>query len=141
MREKKEKKNDVPTMDGHALSMLTAINARSHVHLIIGSNPLAASRCGQSLAAGASPILLAPGTAELHYALQRRVDDGEVRRLEKEFEEEDLFTLGREEVGRVVDAVFVTTGPRDPLSMTFPRSPFPLPPPPYDELSRPLINT
>ncbi|KAI0530264.1 tetrapyrrole methylase [Xylaria digitata] len=95
------------------ISLLTAINAESHTHLIIGSNSLAATRCGQSLAAGASPILLAPETAELHYALQKRVDDGEVRWVREAFQENHLFTLGREDVGHVVDAVFVTSGSRN----------------------------
>lgn len=99
------------------VSMLTATDARSHIHLIVGSNPLAAGRCGQSLGAGASPILLAPETAELHYALQKRIDDGEVKWIKEAFRDEHLFTLGREEVGHIVDAVFVTYGPRDPLSM------------------------
>ena len=106
------------------VSMLTATDARSHVHLVIGTNPLAAARCGQSLAAGASPVLLAPADAELHYALQRRVDNGEVKRITKMFEDQDLFTLGREDVGRVVDAVFVTSGPREPTGrfLGFPSS-------------------
>ena len=99
------------------VSMLTATDARSHVHLIIGSNPLAAARCAQSLGAGASPVLLAPATAELHYALQKRVEDGEVKRIAKTFEDQDLFTLGRPDVGHVVDAVFVTSAPREPSGM------------------------
>lgn len=98
--------------------MLTATDARSHIHLIVGSNPLAAARCGQSLSAGASPILLVPETAELHYALQKRIDDGEVKWIKEAFRDEHLFTLGREEIDRVVDAVFVTSGPREPLSTT-----------------------
>lgn len=98
------------------ISFLTATDARSHVHLIVGSNPLAASRCGQSLGAGALPILLAPETAELHYALQKRVDDGQVKWIQKTFEESDALTLGREDIGGVVDAVFVTSGPRDAQS-------------------------
>ncbi|KAI1445682.1 uroporphyrin-III C-methyltransferase [Annulohypoxylon stygium] len=98
------------------VSMLTATDARSHIHLIVGSNPLAAARCGQSLSAGASPILLVPETAELHYALQKRIDDGEVKWIKEAFRDEHLFTLGREEIDRVVDAVFVTSGPREPLS-------------------------
>ncbi|KAI0384467.1 uroporphyrin-III C-methyltransferase [Hypomontagnella monticulosa] len=98
------------------ISLLTATDARSHVHLIIGSNPLAAARCGQSLSAGANPILLAPETTELYYALQKRVDDGEVNWIKEKFREEHLFTLGREEIEHVVDAVFVTSGPREPLS-------------------------
>ncbi|KAL7621073.1 uroporphyrin-III C-methyltransferase [Parahypoxylon ruwenzoriense] len=102
-------------MSSNHVSMLTATDARSHVHLIVGSNPLAAARCGQSLGAGASPILLAPETAELHYVLQKRVEDGEVKWVREAFRDEHLFTLGREDVGRVVDAVFVTSGPRDAL--------------------------
>ncbi|KAI1392451.1 uroporphyrin-III C-methyltransferase [Hypoxylon trugodes] len=98
------------------VSLLTATDARSHVHLIIGTNPLAAARCGQSLSSGASPILIAPGTADLHYALQKRVDDGEVKWIKENFQDEHLFTLGREEIDHVVDAVFVTSGPRDELS-------------------------
>ncbi|KAI5867557.1 uroporphyrin-III C-methyltransferase [Durotheca rogersii] len=99
------------------VSLLTATDARAHVHLVIGSNPLAAARCTQSLSAGASPVLVAPGEAELHYALRKRVDDGEVKWLREPFRDEHLFALGREEIGHVVDAVFVTSGPREPLSI------------------------
>ncbi|KAI0835442.1 uroporphyrin-III C-methyltransferase [Hypoxylon sp. FL0890] len=98
------------------VSLLTATDARSHIHLVVGSNPLAAARCGQSLSAGASPILIVPETAELHYALQKRIDDGEVKWIKEAFRDEHLFTLGREEVDHIVDAVFVTSGPREPLS-------------------------
>ncbi|KAI0125364.1 tetrapyrrole methylase [Xylariales sp. AK1849] len=98
------------------ISLLTATDVRFNIHLIIGSNPLAASRCSQSLSVGALPILLAPETAELHYALQKHVDAGDVKWVQKAFEDDDVLTLGREEIGHVVDAVFVTSGPRDPLS-------------------------
>jgi uroporphyrin-III C-methyltransferase len=97
-------------------SLLVGLNCRGSIHLIVGTNPLASSRCAQSLAAGALPILIAPAEVELHYALQRRIDDGEVKWERKSFEDEDLFRLGREEVGNVVDAVFVTTSPRHPQS-------------------------
>ncbi|TVY22437.1 Uroporphyrinogen-III C-methyltransferase [Lachnellula hyalina] len=97
-------------------SLLTATNATSHIHLIIGSNPLAATRCTKSLQAGAKPLLIAPETAELHYALQKRVDGGEVQWLKKEFADGDVLGLGREEIGGVVDAVFVTMGARHVLS-------------------------
>ncbi|KAJ8125562.1 hypothetical protein O1611_g8078 [Lasiodiplodia mahajangana] len=95
------------------ISLLTATNAESHIHLIIGSNSLAATRCNQSLAVGASPILVAPETVELHYALQKRVDDGEIKWLKEEFQECHLFTLGRNEINHIVDAVFVTSGSRN----------------------------
>jgi uroporphyrin-III C-methyltransferase len=97
-------------------SLLTAIDSTSHVHLVIGSNSLAAARCAKSLEVGAKPRLIAPADAELHYALQKRIDSGEVEWLAKPFEDDDLLQLGREEIDRVVDAVFVTSGPRDPLS-------------------------
>ncbi|KAI1270827.1 tetrapyrrole methylase [Xylaria sp. FL0933] len=95
------------------LSLLTAVNAESHVHLVVGSNSLAAARCSQSLAAGASPVLLAPEATELHYALQKRLDDGEIKWVKEVFQESHLFTLGRQDVNNVVDAVFVTLGSRD----------------------------
>ncbi|KAI1323628.1 uroporphyrin-III C-methyltransferase [Xylariaceae sp. FL0255] len=97
-------------------SLLTAINSTSHIHLIIGSNSLAASRCGQSLAVGALPILIAPETAERHYALQKRIDDGEIKWIKDSFKDEYISTLGREEVDYIVDAVFVTSGTREPCA-------------------------
>lgn len=105
-----------------SISLLTSIDATSHIHLIIGSNPLAAARCAKSLEVGANPLLIAPETAELHYALQKRIDNGEVKWLKKAFEDEDVLRLGREEIGAVVDAVFVTLSPRDPLSRLIPDS-------------------
>ncbi|KAM0326345.1 hypothetical protein ACHAQA_006946 [Verticillium albo-atrum] len=98
------------------MSLLAALNCTGNVHLIIGTNPLAASRCGQSVAAGAKAVLIAPETADLHYGLAKRIDAGEVSWHKKSFEESDLFSLGRDEVDNVVDAVFVTSGPRDPLA-------------------------
>jgi uroporphyrin-III C-methyltransferase len=80
---------------------------------------LAAARCAKSLEVGAKPLLIAPGTADLHYALQKRIDNGEVKWLKKPFEDDDVLRLGRDEIGGVVDAVFVTVGPRDPLSTLF----------------------
>jgi uroporphyrin-III C-methyltransferase len=97
--------------------LLTSIDSTGHIHLIIGSNPLAAARCAKSLEVGAKPLLISPEPAELHYALQKRIDDREVEWLKKPFEDDDILCLGREEINGVVDAVFVTTGPRDLLSM------------------------
>lgn len=97
-------------------SFLAGIQCRDNIHLVVGTNPLASSRCAQSLAAGARAVVVAPPDAELHYALQRRIDDGEVKWERKHFEDDDLFRLGRDEVANVVDAVFVTSGPRDAQS-------------------------
>ncbi|KAI9796682.1 MAG: hypothetical protein M1833_006022 [Piccolia ochrophora] len=98
-------------------ALLTAVDSTSHVHLIVGSNPLAAARCSRSLQVGATPKLLASASAELHFSLQKRIDDGEVQWLKRDFQEEDLKELGREEVDHVVDAVFVTLGGKNPLSL------------------------
>jgi uroporphyrin-III C-methyltransferase len=102
-----------------AISLLTAVDSTSHIHLIIGSNPLAAARCAKSIEVGAKPIVIAPETADVHYGLQKRIDSGAVTWLKKRFEDDDLSTLGREEIDGFVDAVFVTTGPRDPLSKQY----------------------
>ncbi|KAM7205258.1 uroporphyrinogen-III C-methyltransferase [Rhypophila sp. PSN 637] len=94
-------------------SLLTAQDCRNHIHLILGFNPLAASRATQSLAAGAKPIIIFPQNAEnhtnLHYTLAAYINSGVVTHLSRTFQERDLFALGREEVNRVVDAVFITT--------------------------------
>lgn len=99
-----------------APALLTAVDASSHVHLIIGSNPLAGARCTRSLEVGAKPILIAPADATLHYGLVKRIDEGEVQWLKRGFEEADLTTLGRADVDGVVDAVFVTTGGKQSLA-------------------------
>lgn len=90
-------------------SLLTAVDSRGHIHLIIGTNPLAAARANQSLAAGATPILIAPATSTLHYGVQKHIDSGALTWLQRDFQETDLQTLGRPAIDGVVDGVFVTT--------------------------------
>ncbi|KAH7381688.1 tetrapyrrole methylase [Pyrenochaeta sp. MPI-SDFR-AT-0127] len=93
-----------------APALLTAVDATSHIHLIIGSNPLAGARCTRSVEVGAKPVLIAPEDSTLHYGLVKRIEAGEVKWIKRSFEEDDLTTLGRPEVDGVVDAVFVTAG-------------------------------
>lgn len=93
-----------------APALLTAVDSKSHVHLIIGSNPLAAARCTRSLEVGAKPIVIAPEDATLHYGLAKRIEDGQVQWLKRCFRDDDLTTLGRPDVDSVVDAVFITAG-------------------------------
>jgi len=97
-------------------ALLTAVDSAQHIHLVIGSNPLAGARCSRSLEVGATVKLI---TLEepLHYGLQKIVDDGQVNWVKQNFEDIDLTTQGREEVDHVVDAVFITLGARHPLSM------------------------
>lgn len=96
--------------------LLTSIDSTNHVHLIIGSNPLASARCAKSLEVGARPVLIAPPDSIVHYGLRKRIDDKLVTWIEREFQDDDLKTLGREAVENVVDAVFVTIDRRDPRS-------------------------
>lgn len=98
-------------------ALLTAQDCRDQVHLIIGSGPLAASRCSKVLDVGAKAILVAPEQDDLHFSLSKRIEDGTISWTKRDFEDKDLTTLGREEVDHVVDAVFVTTGPKHPLSI------------------------
>ncbi|KAK4156764.1 hypothetical protein C8A00DRAFT_40780 [Chaetomidium leptoderma] len=101
-------------------SLLTAQHSTGHVHLILGANPLAAARASSSLAAGAKPILITPLSSSssspespesppLHYSLTALIASGALTHLPRAFAEADLFSLGREEVDSVVDAVFVTS--------------------------------
>jgi uroporphyrin-III C-methyltransferase len=102
-------------MSDYTVSLLAALNCKSAVHLIVGSNPLAAARCTLSLAAGATPIVVAPRPVageEVHYGLQKHLDAG-VKWLDRKFEDDDLVTLGRQDIDGVVDAVFVTSGSRN----------------------------
>lgn len=97
--------------------LLTALGCEGQVHLIIGSNPLASARCAKSLEVGAKPKIIARADADVHYVLAKRIEQGEVEWIKKEFCDEDLTTLGREEIDGVVDAVFVTSGGKSNLSM------------------------
>lgn len=97
-------------------ALLTALDSTAHVHLIIGSNPLAGARCSKSIEVGATPILVAPETANMHYGVTKRVEEHSIQWIRRDFQDEDLTTLGREEVDCVVDAVFVTSGARTPFA-------------------------
>ena len=97
--------------------LLTALDTAGHVHLVIGSNPLASARCSKSLEVGARPKVIAPPDADVHYVLAKRIQDGEVEWIKKSFEDAHLSTLGRDEVDNVADAVFVTTNGKSASSM------------------------
>ncbi|OKL62994.1 hypothetical protein UA08_01955 [Talaromyces atroroseus] len=96
--------------------MLLAVQGTSQVHLIIGSNSLAAARCIKSLESGAQPVIVAPETADIHFSLKDRCEQGAVQWIKRDFQDDDLKTLGREEVDHVVDMVFVTLGGEHTLS-------------------------
>ncbi|KAK1062685.1 uroporphyrin-III C-methyltransferase [Friedmanniomyces endolithicus] len=99
-----------------APALLKAVDSISHIHLIIGSNPLAGARCSKSVEVGATPILIAPETANLHYGLARRIEEHSIEWQKREFDDGDLTSLGRDETDHVVDAVFVTSGGRSTVA-------------------------
>jgi uroporphyrin-III C-methyltransferase len=97
-----------------SVPLLTSVDCTSHVHLIIGDSSIAAKRVSRSVEAGASCVLITstvPG--DLHFDLRDAVEGGMVKYVQREFEEDDLKTFGREEVDGVVDMVFVTLSPLD----------------------------
>lgn len=97
--------------------ILTAHEAAGHVHLIVGSNSLASARCNRSVDAGARAIVVAAADAEIHYALQKKIEDGQVEWIRGRFDDQILRNRGRDEVDNIVDAVFVTLGGKNSLSM------------------------
>jgi uroporphyrin-III C-methyltransferase len=96
--------------------LLTAVDSTSHVHLIVGSNSIAGSRCTKSLEVGATPIVVTPDNGDIHYGLAKRIEENKVQWIQREITEDDLKTLGRAEVDGYVDAVFVTTGGRTSMA-------------------------
>lgn len=66
---------------------------------------------------GAKPIVIASADAAVHYVLAKRIEDGEVKLVKRNFEDADLSIFGREEVDNVVDTVFVTTGGKSTSGM------------------------
>ncbi|KAH3000578.1 hypothetical protein KXV72_007327 [Aspergillus fumigatus] len=107
---------DASSDNGCQAPLLMAMNTEHQVHLIIGTNPLAGARCAKSVSVGAKPIIIAPDTVDVHYTLTERFEDGSAQWIRRSFQDDDLTTLGREEVDHVVDMVFVTLGASDPLS-------------------------
>jgi uroporphyrin-III C-methyltransferase len=97
-------------------ALLTAVDSINHVHLIVGSNPLAGARCNRALEVGAVPKIIAPEDAQIHYGLAKKIEEGKVEWIKREFQDADLTSLGRDEVDNVVDAVFVTTAGKGALS-------------------------
>jgi uroporphyrin-III C-methyltransferase len=102
---------------GSSAPLMAAWNTDLQVHLIVGSNPLAAARCAKALEVGAQPIIIAPETVDMHYTLSEQISKGSAQWVRREFQDTDLTTLGREEVDHVVDLVFVTLSGSNPLSM------------------------
>ncbi|KAI1909899.1 uroporphyrin-III C-methyltransferase [Ophidiomyces ophidiicola] len=87
------------------MTLLAALDVADQVHLIIGADALALSRCAKSLAAGARPVVVAPGDATL--PTPPLLEHADVTWLQREFCDADLWTLGRSTVDHYVDAVFV----------------------------------
>ena len=99
-----------------APALLTSQDCERQIHLIIGSNPLASIRCKRAIEVGAKPKIIAPTDAIVHYALQDLIDNKHVEWVKKAFEDDDVISLGRDEVYNVVDAVYVTSNGKSAVS-------------------------
>lgn len=90
-------------------NLLASITCTEEVHLIIGVSNVASLRINSILQAGAKPILIAhQATQEIPKSIQDNISSGKLKYIEKEFDTNDLVSLGKEEVDGVVDRVFVT---------------------------------
>lgn len=90
-------------------NLLASITCTDEVHLIIGVSNVASLRINSILQAGAKPILIAhQATHEIPKSIQDNISSGKLKYIEKEFDTNDLVSLGKEEVDGVVDRVFVT---------------------------------
>ena len=102
------------------LPVLTSLDCANHVHLVVGDNGIASKRAKLSLDAGASCFLIsAKDINEIHFDVKDLIETGSVRHIQRDFEENDLRTLGRSEVDGVVDMVFVTLSPLDQRGTVF----------------------
>ncbi|KAL4863764.1 hypothetical protein BDV12DRAFT_201768 [Aspergillus spectabilis] len=107
---------DASSESAAQIPLLASINADSQVHLIVGANPLAAARCAKSVQAGAKPVVISPDSESLQFTLAAHIENGSAKWVQREFQDDDLTSLGREEVDHVVDMVFVTLGGNHPLN-------------------------
>ncbi|KAL2816873.1 tetrapyrrole methylase [Aspergillus granulosus] len=107
---------DASSKGASQVPLLAALDTDSQVHLIVGSNPLAAARCAKSVESGAKPIIIAPDADSVQYTLAAYIEQGSAQWIRRDFQDSDLTSLGREEVDQVVDMVFVTLGGHSPLS-------------------------
>ncbi|ODQ63360.1 uroporphyrin-III C-methyltransferase [Nadsonia fulvescens var. elongata DSM 6958] len=79
--------------------LLTSQNITNKVSLIIGTSPLTRIRALKLLDLGAKPIIIGSTS---------HIASGKIQHIDRPFELEDLTQLGRSEVNKVVDNVFVT---------------------------------
>lgn len=90
--------------------MLTSLVCGGEVHLVVGGNSnIAALRVTAILSSGATPILIhAAEVKSFPTSLQAQIESGKVQWIQSDFTPDHLTTLGRDDVDKVVDRVFVT---------------------------------
>ncbi|CUM64534.1 uncharacterized protein PRCAT00002140001 [Priceomyces carsonii] len=90
-------------------SLLASLYCEGEVNLIIGVSNVAALRISAIIEAGAKPILISEKDLSLYpQSIRDKLEEGKLKVLQKQFELNDLVSLGRAEVDNVVDRVFVT---------------------------------
>ncbi|KAH3687657.1 hypothetical protein WICPIJ_001374, partial [Wickerhamomyces pijperi] len=95
------------------VNLLASLNTSDEIHLLIGYSNGTYNRIRSIIDSNAKPILITHNTSDTKHKpfptnLQRLVDSKELIILNRPFNiQSDLFTLGRSQVNRVVDRVFV----------------------------------
>lgn len=93
--------------DKFPMKLLTAWNCTDEIHLVIGSSNISSLRAQSVLSSDAKAILITPVPQEqLPQSLQQLISSDKIRHINRNFQETDLTSLGRDEVGNVVDKVF-----------------------------------
>lgn len=88
-------------------ALLAALSCAHERHLVVAStNSFPLVRVQAVLKTGARPVLVGPGP--LPQGLQQLLENGSIDHVARDFGLPDLDTLGRPEVGGVVDRVFVS---------------------------------
>ena len=90
-------------------NLLASLKCSDDIHLIIGASNVASLRINSILEAGAKPILISNQPSEkFPKSIQDNIAKGNLKHIEKEYENGDFSSLGRSEVDNIVDRVFVT---------------------------------
>lgn len=97
------------------MNLLASLLCNGETHLVYGgTSNIAALRINSILASGANPILIQETSIEsFPQSLQDQINSGKVRWNSESYRKEQLLALGRDEVERVVDRVFVSLDSSD----------------------------
>lgn len=97
------------------MNLLASLCCSNEIHIVYGgTSNIAALRINSILASGANPILIQEASLEnFPESLQDQIKSEKVKWISQTYFKSQLLTLGREEVDRFVDRVFVSLDKSD----------------------------